>query len=114
MPDFLESRHTIANAEDASPSPTGSTLTRRNVDGETERLKHDRGIGVVAPDFTLDKTIAIIGGGAAEKPEQSAVLATFKKQDGEAGLSRRQAGRAREPVDGGEASFRRSNARSRN
>ena len=87
LPDFLDSRHTIANAEDALAFADRVDAYGRNVDGETERLKHDRGIGVVAPDFTLDKTIAIIGGGATEKPEQSAVLATFKKKMSEAGLS---------------------------
>jgi uncharacterized protein (DUF885 family) len=87
LPDFLESRHTIASAEDALAFADRVDAYGRNVDGETERLKHDRGIGVVAPDFTLDKTIGIIGGGAAENPEQSAVLATFKKKMVEAGLS---------------------------
>ena len=33
---------------------------------------------MVAPDFTLDKTIEIIAAGAAEKPEQSAVVATLQ------------------------------------
>ena len=42
----------------------------RNLDGETERMAHDRGIGVVAPDFVLDKAIGIIGAGAAEDPAQ--------------------------------------------
>jgi uncharacterized protein (DUF885 family) len=86
LPDFLESRHMIATAEDALAFADRVDAYGRNVDGETERLKHDRGIGVIAPDFTLDKTIGIIGAGAAEKPDQSAVLATFKKKMGEAGL----------------------------
>src|SRR5262245_39971701 len=86
LPDFLESRHSISNAEDALAFADRVDAYGRNVDGETERLKHDRGIGVVAPDFTLDKTIGIIGAGAAEKPDQSAVVATFKKKMGEAGL----------------------------
>src|SRR4029079_6580203 len=87
MPDFLDSRHTIASAEDALAFADRVDAYGRNVDGETERLKHDRGIGVVAPDFVLDKTIGIVGGGASEKPEQSAVVATFRKKLGEAGLS---------------------------
>jgi len=87
MPDFLDSRHTIANAEDALAFADRVDAYARNVDGETERLKHDRGIGVVAPDFNLDKTIAIIGGGAAERPDQSGLLATFRKKMGEAGLT---------------------------
>ena len=87
LPDFLESRHTIASAEDAVAYADRVDAYGRNVDGETERLKHDRGIGVVAPDFNLDKTIGIIGGGAAEKPEQSAVVATLRKKLTDAGLS---------------------------
>ncbi|MCL6728607.1 DUF885 domain-containing protein [Sphingomonas hankyongi] len=87
LPDFLESRHTIANAEDAAAFADRVDAYARNVDGETERLKHDRGVGVVAPNFNLDKTIAIISGGASEDPEKSAVLATFRKKMGEARLS---------------------------
>jgi len=87
LPDFLESRHTIASAEDALAFADRVDAYARNIDGETERLKHDRRIGVIAPDFNLDKTIAIIGGGASERPDQSAVLATFKKKMGEAKLS---------------------------
>ena len=87
LPDFLDSRHTITDAESALAFADRVDAYARNVNGETERLAHDRGIGVVAPDFNLDKTIAIIGGGAAEKPDQSSVLATFKKKMGEAGLS---------------------------
>ena len=86
LPDFLDSRHMIANADDALAFADRVDAYARNIDGETERLKHDRGIGVVAPDFTLDGTISIIAGGAAESPDNSAVLATFKKKMGEAHL----------------------------
>jgi len=87
LPDFLESRHTIASADDAVAFADRVDAYARSVDGETERLKHDRGIGVVAPAFTLDKTIAIISGGASENPDQSAVLATFRKKMSAAKLS---------------------------
>jgi uncharacterized protein (DUF885 family) len=86
LPDFLDSRHMIANADDALAFADRVDAYARNIDGETERLKHDRGIGVVAPDFTLDSTMSIIAGGAAESPDNSAVLATFKKKMGEAHL----------------------------
>jgi uncharacterized protein (DUF885 family) len=87
IPDFLDSRHMIANADDALAFADRVDAYARNIDGETERLKHDRGIGVVAPDFTLDSTIKIIGGGAAETAGKSAILATFKKKMAGAGLS---------------------------
>ena len=87
FPDFLDSRHTIANADDALAFADRVDVYARNIDGETERLRHDRGIGVIAPDFTLDSTLKIIGGGAAETADKSAVLATFRKKMGEAKLT---------------------------
>jgi uncharacterized protein (DUF885 family) len=86
-PDYLDSRVTIDNAGDAEAFAEIVEAYARNLDGETERMKHDRGIGVVAPDFTLDKTIAIVGGGAAERPEDSVIVNALKKKLGEAKLS---------------------------
>jgi uncharacterized protein (DUF885 family) len=83
-PDFLDSRATIDNQGDAEAYAERVDAYARNIDGETQRMKHDRGIGVVAPDFVLDKTIKIIGGGAAEQPDQSVVVTALKKKLGEA------------------------------
>ena len=58
IPDFLDSRMTVEGCRRRRPlTPIGSTPMPRNIDGETERMAHDRGIGVVAPDFVLDKAI---------------------------------------------------------
>ncbi|HEX6072421.1 MAG TPA: DUF885 family protein [Sphingomicrobium sp.] len=86
FPDFLDSRHTVANEQEALAYADRVDAYARDLDGETERLAHDRGIGVVAPDFTLDKTIGIIGAGAAEKPEQSTVVTSLRKSLAKAGL----------------------------
>jgi uncharacterized protein (DUF885 family) len=86
FPDFLDSRHSVTNEQEAVAFADRVDAYARDVDGETERLAHDRGIGVVAPDFTLDKTIGIIGGGAAENPEQSGVATSFRKSLAKAGL----------------------------
>ncbi|NWK95382.1 DUF885 domain-containing protein [Sphingobium lactosutens] len=56
-PDFLDSNHPIANAADADAYLARLSAYAANLDGETERLKHDAGIGVVAPAFLLDKTL---------------------------------------------------------
>ena len=89
FPDFLDSRHPVTNAQEALAFADRVDAYARDVDGETQRLAHDRGLGVVAPDFTLDKTIAIVGGGAAEKPEQSGVATSFRKSLAKAGLDTR-------------------------
>ncbi|HYD37191.1 MAG TPA: DUF885 family protein, partial [Allosphingosinicella sp.] len=57
VPDFLDSNHVIATAADADAYLARLEAYAGALDGETERLAHDRGLGVVAPDFLLDKTL---------------------------------------------------------
>ncbi|HYW16177.1 MAG TPA: DUF885 family protein [Allosphingosinicella sp.] len=57
VPDFLDSNHSIAGAADAEAYLARLEAYAGALDGETERLAHDRGIGVIAPDFLLDKTL---------------------------------------------------------
>ncbi|HEX8261784.1 MAG TPA: DUF885 family protein [Allosphingosinicella sp.] len=57
IPDFLDSNHTVAAAADAEAYLARLEAYAEALDGETERLAHDRGLGVVAPDFLLDKTL---------------------------------------------------------
>lgn len=56
-PDFLDSNHGIKTPADADAYLDRLKAYAANLDGETERLKHDAGIGVVAPAFLLDKTL---------------------------------------------------------
>ena len=79
FPDFLDSRHSVTNEQDAVAFADRVDAYAKDVDGETERLAHDRGLGVVAPDFTLDKTIGIITAVAAEKPDESCVVKSLAK-----------------------------------
>jgi uncharacterized protein (DUF885 family) len=57
IPDFLDSNHRIENRADAEAYLARLDQYAAALDGETERLRHDRGLGVVAPDFLLDKTL---------------------------------------------------------
>jgi uncharacterized protein (DUF885 family) len=57
IPDFLDSSHTIATAADADAYLARVEAYAAGLDGETERLRHDSGLGVVAPDFLLEKTL---------------------------------------------------------
>ena len=56
-PDFLDSNHPIKDAADADAYLARLEAYAANLAGETERLRHDAGIGVVAPAFLLDKTL---------------------------------------------------------
>ena len=57
IPDFLDSNHGVESPADADSYLARLTAYAGALDGESERLRHDKGIGVVAPDFLLDKTI---------------------------------------------------------
>ncbi len=86
IPDYLDSKHMVDSEERAVAYADRVDAYARNLDGETERMAHDRGIGVVAPDFVLDKAIGIIGAGAAEDPAQSIIVTSFKEKLAEAKL----------------------------
>lgn len=56
-PDFLDSQHGVTDAADVEAYLHRLELYAAQLDGETARLKHDGAMGVVAPDFLLDKTL---------------------------------------------------------
>jgi len=56
-PDLLDSNHAVATPADAEAYLERMRAYAGQLDGETERLRHDAGLGVVLPDFLLDKTI---------------------------------------------------------
>ncbi|HEX8127091.1 MAG TPA: DUF885 family protein [Allosphingosinicella sp.] len=66
VPDFLDSNHKVETAADAEAYLDRLEAYAGGLDGETERLAHDRGIGVVAPDFLLDKTLKQLKGARAQ------------------------------------------------
>lgn len=80
IPDFLDTRHVVELDEDALAYADRVDEYARNIDGETERLKHDRGIGVIAPGFTLDRTLSIIGGAAGEQPDATVIVTSLQKK----------------------------------
>ncbi|HEY0043861.1 MAG TPA: DUF885 family protein [Allosphingosinicella sp.] len=56
-PDFLDSQHPINTKSDADFYLTRLEAFARNIDQDTERLRHDAAAGIVPPDFILDKAI---------------------------------------------------------
>jgi uncharacterized protein (DUF885 family) len=57
IPDFLDSNHQVKTRADADAYLARVEQYAAALDGETERLRHDGGLGVIAPDFLLDKTL---------------------------------------------------------
>ncbi|HEY5710616.1 MAG TPA: DUF885 family protein [Allosphingosinicella sp.] len=57
VPDLLDANHPIAGPADAEAYLARLEAYAAVLDGETARLAHDSSIGVVAPDFLLDRSL---------------------------------------------------------
>ena len=57
LPDFLDSQHTIETVADAEAYLSRLAAFAVAMDQEAEKARHDVGLGVVPPDFILDKTL---------------------------------------------------------
>jgi uncharacterized protein (DUF885 family) len=80
LPDFLDSSHIVADAADAEAYLARLEAYAGALDGETERLAHDRGLGVVAPDFLLDKTLKQMKGARAQPLAQWGVVTSLARR----------------------------------
>jgi uncharacterized protein (DUF885 family) len=58
VPDFLDTQHPVRSSADADAYLSRLQDFARNLDQETERVAHDASVGVVPPDFILDKAIS--------------------------------------------------------
>jgi uncharacterized protein (DUF885 family) len=56
VPDFLDTKHRIDNTADADAYLSRLGAFADQLTANTERLRHDAGLGVVPPDFLLDTT----------------------------------------------------------
>ncbi|HET9638746.1 MAG TPA: DUF885 family protein [Allosphingosinicella sp.] len=80
VPDFLDSNHSVADAADAEAYLARLEAYAGALDGETERLAHDRGIGVVAPDFLLDKTLKQMKGARGQPVGEWGVVTSLARR----------------------------------
>ena len=57
FPDFMDTKHSIETAADADAYIARIDGFATQLDDDTERMKHDSSLGVVPPDFLLDRTL---------------------------------------------------------
>lgn len=99
-PDFLDSNHAIASRADADAYLERLTAYAANLDGETDRLRHDAGIGVIAPSFLLDKSLKQMKAVQGQKVDQWVPVASIARRARDYGkdYGRRAARLARERI----------------
>ena len=61
VPDFLDTKHTIESGVDADAYLARLEAFAGMLDNDTDRMRHDSGLGVVPPDFLLDLTLEQLG-----------------------------------------------------
>lgn len=80
LPDFIGSRHPIETRADVEAWMLRLTALATALDQETDRIRHDAGLGVIAPDFVITRTIKQIEGLRDGDPLQSALIAPALKR----------------------------------
>lgn len=87
VPDFLDTKHKIETASDANAYLERLSAFSKQIDDQTERMRHDAGVGVVPPDFILD--LALTQMGALDvPPDQALPVRSLSRRAAAAGLAR--------------------------
>jgi uncharacterized protein (DUF885 family) len=90
VPDFLENKHKVEDAEGAEAYLDRMTAFAGTLDANTERFHHDVAKGVTPPDFLLDITLAQMGQIRVPASE-SRVVTSLAKRATDQGLPTRYA-----------------------
>ena len=88
VPDFLDTKHTIATAEDADAYLSRLSAFGDQLNADTDRLRHDVGLGIVPPDFMLDLTLDQLTKTRAPA-DQALVVTSIARRAAEKGLGDR-------------------------
>jgi len=89
-PDFLDTKHRIADAADADAYLARLGAFARQLDDDTDRMRHDAGLGAGPPDFILDTALAQMT--AMRKPaDQSVLVTSLARRAADKGLDQRYA-----------------------
>jgi uncharacterized protein (DUF885 family) len=86
VPDFLDTKHRIDTTADADAYLSRLDGFAGQLDANTERMKHDAGLGVVPPDFILDRTLEQMNA-TRTGADQSLLVTSIAKRAKAKGLS---------------------------
>jgi len=100
VPDFLDSQHRIETAADAEAYLSRLSAFARELDNETERLRREYAMGVVPPDFVIDKTLLQLGNLTGTPAAQSGMTTSLARRTAEKNVAGDWAARAARIVEG--------------
>jgi uncharacterized protein (DUF885 family) len=100
VPDFLDTQHPIRTAEDAGYYLSRLEALATALDQESERIRHDAGLGVTPPDFVLDKAIGNLERLRATPAAETSLVRSLVRRAGEAHIEGDYGARATALVSG--------------
>ena len=86
MPAFLDNQHPIETHEDAQAYLARLEAFAVVLDQETELARRDAGLGVIPPDFVIDKTLPQMRGLHDVTPDASSLVASLARRTKEKNL----------------------------
>ena len=86
-PDFLDTQHEVKTAADAEAYIARLNAIPRSMDQELERMRHDAGVGVVPPDFVIDKTLIQMKAFLDTPTDRATLVASLVRRAKAAGLT---------------------------
>lgn len=94
VPDFLDTQHTIETREDADAYLSRVEAYARLMDDELEVARHDVALGVVPPDFVIDKALVQMREQAGTPAASSPLVQSVARRAREKGIAGDYAGQA--------------------
>ena len=73
-PDFLDSTHPIETKADADAYISRLKAFAVSMDNEVANVRHDEKLGVIPPDFIIDKTLLLMGKLREQGPDKSVLV----------------------------------------
>ena len=80
VPTFLDTQHKIETRDDAEAYLDRMTAFARVLDQDTERARHDSGLGVIPPDFILDSTLEQMQSLRRQGPADSVIVTSLERR----------------------------------
>ena len=83
LPDFLDSQHRIETQEDADAYLSRLSQVGTAIRQECDQAEHDASLGVIPPDFVLDKTLAQLQALRATPSDKAILVQSLVRRTGE-------------------------------
>ena len=94
VPDFLDTQHPIATREDADAYLARMSAFATALDQDTEVARHDQGLGVIPPDFILERALGQMRQLAGTPAAASPMVDSVARRAREKGIDGDWAGKA--------------------